>query len=121
MHPHRLIRRDRARESAQVLGPGVAAAVDEVRLDVRACGPLAHRAAVALPVAAPHRPHEGDPVGSDRVEHLREAVAAADARKIPPRCRDELAAVAEVVGRVGRGVGIRPSALATYDPTSDRY
>lgn len=73
VHLHRLLRRDRACEPSQVVWSGVAAAADEVRLDDRACGPLAHRAAVALPVAAPHRPHESDPVGSDRVEHLREA------------------------------------------------
>src|SRR5450756_663565 len=89
VHPDRVLRPDRRDQPLQILRPGVAAAVDEVRLEAGAAGPGA-QALAALPVAAPERPDEDDAFGPDAVKELGHAVAPADAHEKATRLGDEL-------------------------------
>jgi len=59
----------------------MAAAVDEVRLYAMELGPVSHRAVVAAPIPAPHRPDERDPLRPDLVEELGPAPAAPQAHE----------------------------------------
>src|SRR5665647_2480918 len=102
MHDLVLARLKRSQEALEVLRPGVAATVYEVRLHALALGPGAHRGPLALPVAAPHRPHEDDVARPDVRQQLRDASVCSGAEQV-------------LAGRCGQSIGTRPAAPHLVD------